>query len=187
MAWAVPFAGNLVRDFQYEHFRYWNVPPRWDKIAYEHGTFVLVPKMSHRKKKVEKRQIWLFSYFCSGDPTLDVSVIAWLVTGMSHQSDTRVVTTWLVNKMSHRKKKIIWWTLWEELLLKNEQNYQYFWSKNWCLWRNFCILKAWETSERSKILPRNQYLVKWICTKSKKIAKETKFFAKKRGFSPGLG
>ena len=106
MARAVPFAGNLVRDFQYEHFRYWNVPPRWDKIADEHGTFVLVPKMSHRKKKVEKRQIWLFSYFCSGDPTLDVSVIAWLVTGMSHQSDTRVVTTWLVNKMSHRKKNL---------------------------------------------------------------------------------
>ena len=56
------------------------------------------------EKKVEKWQIWLFSYFCSGDPTLDVSVIAWFVTGMSHQSDTRVVTTLLVIKMSHRKK-----------------------------------------------------------------------------------
>jgi len=38
-----------------------------------------------------------------------------------------------------------------------------------------------------KFLPRNQYLVKEIGTKSKKIAKETKVFAKKRGFSPGLG
>ena len=111
MAWAVPFAGNLVRDFQYGHFRYWNVPPRRDKIAYEHGTLVLVPKMSHQKKKIQKWQIWLFSYFCSGDPTLDESVIAWFVTGMSHQSDTRVVTTWLVIKMSHRKKNYMFDTM----------------------------------------------------------------------------
>ena len=104
MAWAVPFAGNLVRDFQYEHFRYWNVPPRWDKNAYEHGTLVLVPKMSHRKISRKVTNL-AFSYFCSGDQTLDVSGIAWLVTRMSHQSDTSVVTTWLVTKMSHRKKK----------------------------------------------------------------------------------
>ena len=41
--------------------------------------------------------------------------------------------------------------------------------------------------ETQKFLPRNQYLVKGIGTKSKKMAKETKGFAKKRGFGPGLG
>ena len=63
MAWAVPFAGNLVRDFQYGHFRYWNVPPRRDKIAYEHGTLVLVPKMSHQKKKFKNDKFGFFLIF----------------------------------------------------------------------------------------------------------------------------
>ena len=186
MAWAVPFAGNLVRDFQYGHFRYWNVPPRRDKIAYEHGTLVLVPKMSHQKKKFKNDKFGFFLIFA-------LVIHHWmrvLLLDSLLECLTKVIQEWLrpgslIQCLT--EKKFIWWTLWEELLLKNEQNYQYFWSKNWCLWRNFCILKAWETSERSKILPRNQYLVKWICTKSKKIAKETKFFAKKRGFSPGLG
>ena len=47
------------------------------------------------------------------------------------------------------------------------------------------LTMKWQKNQ--KFSPRNQYLVKEIGTKSKKIAKETKVFAKKRGFSPGLG
>ena len=104
------------------------------------------------EKKVEKRQIWLFSHFCSGDPTLKVSVIAWLVAVMSHQSDTRVVTTWLVNKMSHRKKIYMVDSVRGATFEK--------WGKlSVFLIKKLVFMKAWETSESVKI---DFWMLSWI-------------------------
>ena len=51
------------------------------------------------------------------------------------------------------------WKLWQELLLKNEQQYRYFWSKNGCLWRIFCFSKAFGRSESVQL---ECWTVSWV-------------------------
>ena len=189
MAWAVPFAGNLVRDFQYGHFRYWNVPPRRDKIAYEHGTLVLVPKMSHQKKKFKNDKFGFFLIFA-----LVIQHWMWvLLLDSLLECLTKVIQEWLrpgsLLKCLTEKKNYMFDTM-RGATFEKWVIISVFLIKNLLLMKEFLHFKGqgdlWEC--QNWIL--DAFLSRKMVLESKKawkIKKKQLLNNKKQGFGQGLG